>query len=626
MLIDLKNVFNKNQQFEELTELAKKYKIDVENFQKLQIELEQKPDDCQTVDLGGVLEAVGVLDRHRLERCISRSVTFATEEFVRNVTKTLHQSEVPGKSSRIVAKNGIYEFQLLPEIAACLTKAAMDAALNRSKTGLADAVVFELDGLWNRFCSTIIDCEKRLLAATLPLFRKLAAYVLRLAQMRENGKPNAQIRKTAKAEYPRISHVVRRLQVDDFWTSHTVPIVDLTFSTAADDDTGADDAFVHWLDQNGRRLHDALSIDCARIDELQKTSEFDTAWHDLALCSTSSDPTTSAVLMPPQYTSFKPSRVYAVESGPSHNTRAIGIVRVLFVVRSLVADGFWLFDKFALPFAKQIVESEKQNTTHKLSGVLENLMEVCHQHDVRLNVAELDKFLDSLIAPSTTMPSTDRSPTSSAFVCSVAMPVVGAFGARGGDFLCVPERPAKHKTHGFWPSRVEQHSFLEYVVVYTILQLLAESTNTLLHVLAFSNSAIVQKATSILQSLSVANASMENHNSLRQTTAQVCKKLIKAGTNGVEAATRAGVGAGEWECSFAPTTKKSSENVLFISSSKRSHSAFLFVDLCSRVKAFLDEDYPLHFGVMWERSAHRPRRRKSSSGPADTGEPSEPEA
>lgn len=549
---DLKSVCKGSPQFQELSSLAAQYREDIRNFRALQELLEASVKGRTTVDLGAELARCQVLNRHRLERCIATPIAKETEDFVRRVCVVLRQTENPRHTSQKVARHGIHEFKLIPEAATIISRAVVEAVLlsgGDARGTIADRVVSELDALWTDVCLPIIEGERKSLESELPATRKLAAFVIRLVQMKQNGRPPETVHATAKSEFCGVAHTLHRVSTDDWYTASRVSVWLLSTCCVAEYCAEVGKRLMGWLEHAAGAFHDALIADCASIEALRTTSEFAPEWHGLRISDSADDPATAALIEPPQYVGAFNSytgRIYALPSTPIHGSslRTVGVVRTLHVLRSLVANGMFSLGKFAAAYAKELVDREQQVITCKTSGILSNLLMLCQDFNFPADAVAIDRFVDGLVRQSTgrarasspgdraqhvatfggccAVPpsraasasagrlasSSDASSASSASSASVettvAVQSILRSGHHGRDFFCRPE--AKHKTIDFWPSRVARTSLLEYLVVYSLATMINEilsGTRTTFDIAAvgLSNSAIVDRVASNMQRL-----------------------------------------------------------------------------------------------------------------------------
>jgi hypothetical protein len=699
---DLRSVCEGSPQFQELSSLAAQYREDIRNFRALQelLEASVKGNVRTTVDLGAELARCQVLNRHRLERCIAAPIAKETEDFVRRVCVVLRQTETPRHTSQKVARHGIHEFKLIPDAANIISRAVVEAVLlagGDARGTIADRVVSELDALWTDVCLPIIEGERKSLESELPATRKLAAFVVRLVQMKQNGRPPETVHATAKSEFCGVAHTLHRVSIDDWYTASRVSVCDLGACCASEYDADVGKRMVDWLEHAAGAFHDALIADCASIEALRTTSEFAPEWHGLRISDSADDPATAALIEPPQYVgafNSQTGRIYALPSAPIHGSsslRTVGVVRTLHVIRSLVANGMFSLGKFAAAYAKELVDREQQVITCKTSGILSNLLMLCQDFNFPADAVAIDRFVDGLVRQRTgrasapghasgdasgdhaqhaatfagccAVPPSSRaahasagrltsssgasSASSSASVeTTVAVQPALRSGHHGRDFFVRPE--AKHKTIDFWPSRVARTSLLEYLVVYSLAtminEILSGSRMTFdIAAVGLSNSSIVDRVASNMQRLyrtegsplgrlmieaaqaatSADNASDHadggcsttiNRMALKQMVSFTVKKVLRTGAEGTLAAQRiAAPNAMTFVASYKPT-RATNELLLHVGSGARDPACYLFLDLCVRIKSWLDESWPLAEGMTWAKA--QPRRGTGARGKA----------
>lgn len=552
---DLQHVCSNSPQFEELSALAAQYRTDIRNFKTLQTQLEEhiQTDRPRAIDLGAELARCHVLNRHRLERCIAGPVAKETEEFVRRVCVALRQTENPVHASQRVARHGIHEFRLIPEVTNIISRAVVEAVLlsgGDARSAISDRVVSEMDALWVDLCQPIIEGERKSLQNELPAARKLASFVTRLLQMKKNGRPASTIHATAKAEICGVAHALYRFSTDDWYKTARISSAELTATCACAYDEGVGRRLEQWLDQHGAVFHDAVVADCASIEALRATSEYALEWHGLHLHDSADDPATAALVEPPRYLgSFNSptGRIYALpittatataSATTSAPMRIVGVVRTMHVLRSLIANGMFSLGAFKASYALELVDREQQLIACKTSGILSSLLTLCEDFNFPADATAIDRFVDALVRQrdesavsedGRNKANRSSKPTAASFSSCCAVPVAGHPGSvsssstassietttvatqptshlahHGRDFLVRPD--AKHKAVEFSPSRVARVSLLEYIVVYSLAamvnEILASSRTSLdTAAVAIANSSIVQRVAMNVQRL-----------------------------------------------------------------------------------------------------------------------------
>jgi len=632
-------VCSSSPQFDELSLLAAQYRTDIKNFHMLQsiLKTNSNYNERRAVDLGVELARCRVLNRHRLERCLAGPVAKETEEFVRRVCIVLRQIENPRHTSHTVARHGIHEFRLLPAVSGIISRAVVKAALladSEMRVEVANRLVAELDELWFEICLPIIDGERKLLENTLLQTRKLAAFVSRLVQMVQNKKSVETVHAIAKGEFSGVSHMIYRISTDDWYLASRVPVNDLVVCCNVEFDEAIGKSILEWIDGSGRSFHDAIVADCVRIETLSTTSEFAPAWYALGLGESADDPAAVALIEAPQYIgSFnsETGRIYAISQQCASPVRTIGIVRTFYVLRSLIANGSFPIGKFDVAYATELVDREQQVLSFKNSGILSNLLLLCNDFNCNADAKMLDNFVDGLARDrqlSTgqssfsscccAVPSAHTSTSVSSVEPTVVPTPISPPPRNGSDFFIRPD--AKHKSIDFWPSKVQRASLLEYLVVYS----LATATNEVLSgsrrsldfaAVGIANSVLVERVCNNAQKLYRThgsplvrlfghadgnNGASINQAALKQMTSHIVKKLLKAGNDGVIAARRAAAtGAMNWSTEYK-STRANTELLLHIGAGARDPACYLFLDLCVRVKSYLDESWPLPMGVVWQ--------------------------
>jgi hypothetical protein len=649
----LQRVCSNSPQFDELSTLAAKYKEDVRNFGELEGVLNLSTTDSdggnKTVDLGAELFRCRVLNRQWLERCIANPVAKETDDFVKRVCSALRQTEQPCHAGQNEARHGIHEFRLIPEVSGIITRGVTEAVLlagGDARGAIASRVVRELDIVWADVCVPIIEGERKSLEYDLPAIRKLGAFVLRLVQMNSNSKAAATLHATACCEFSGVAHTFHRVVTDDWYTASRVPSSDLFNACTKEFNEATGQWLCEWLSTSGRAFHDALVVDCISIEELRGKSEFADEWHGLFVKDSSLDPSADALITPPSYLgSFQSDtgRIYAcTRTAHGCSLRVLGVVRCMFVLRHMIANGLFPLGKFDCEYAKALVGLEKQRIAYKTTDVISKLLLICQDFEFATDAATIDKFVDSIVEQRNSKPPRAaehqlRNPgvAASAFCAIPSSSLLSddAYsvhtpqrGRRGLDYLVKPY--AKLKSIDFKPSRVARASLIEYVIVVSLASAVNEVlSHRALSIVAIgiSNSALVDRVASNMTSLRFAKGSamgrvidhgnVVNRAALTQMISQTVRKILKAGSEASDVAQRAGApGATAWNCTYKPT-RSTNELLLHIGMGVTDPCCYVFLDACLRVKSYLDESWPLPHAFTWTRV--QPRRGKARRGPKE---------
>ena len=206
-------------QFQELSHLAARYRVDLSRFRALRAKLDAADPDTKgvaTVNLGAQLAAHDLLQPHRLQRLIAVPVQRDIEDFVRALCRALASTEDPRHASAKVGRHGICEYQVVHTVPELFSTAMIDAILHGGDdvSEITDGVVRALDALWAELCTPLVAAERHSLQADAPAVRKLSAFVLRLVQMLDNGRTAAGIFGVAKAEFTNLRHTIHRVVTD----------------------------------------------------------------------------------------------------------------------------------------------------------------------------------------------------------------------------------------------------------------------------------------------------------------------------------------------------------------------------------------------------------------------------
>ena len=611
-----------SRQFHELLELAISYRNEIDQLKKIQVELnlqnDESDDDHKCVDLRALLQKFRFFDKARIQLLLEQPIAQLTRNFIHSMCRALRQTENPCFSSKRLARHALVEYELIPLLANALASAILDAALSNreARIQIRDRLLEEFDRIFNLLCLPLIDGERKSLIEEGSLLRKLAAFVKRLTQMQKNKKPVTSIHDTALNEYPGIAHVVYRVVNDDWFTASRVDHAAFLFACKT---PGAEAAkrLDAWLASHALEFHDALIFDCAKITAISNAGAHDVAWHGLQLSADGVDPCTASYIAPPTFLSFSTTsmRIYAIPTEIHSHLRLLGVVRTLFVLRTLLSSSIFALGIVKLGFAKMLVEAEKDNLTAHSSRTLAQLLSIAQDFGLRVEPSQLEAHMaekgDSASATNSLVVDT----TTSAVSTTVAPTPLGIHG----DFLVKPL--VKVKTIDFMPSRVSKHALVEYLIVYAIGNELNQilSKQCTLTIVGLENSTIVNLvATKMLQfhrtkSLAhvFANESEINRAVLVQLVSATIRKILRAGEAGAAAAAAAAAPqAVPWTVKYSPAP--SQELMLWIATSSNEPICLLFFELLMRIKSYLDESWPLPVGVEWTTSTTRRGRRGGS--------------
>ena len=644
---DLKDIRKKSPLFDELCCLAVKYREDIRKFDELDRVIYDNGKFKPTIDLGLELKKCRILNRFWLERNILLPVRKETENFIRRMCSGLREKEEPCRSSQNEARHTFYEFKLIPELAAVISSAVIEAVLSSEEGDLniRRRVLNELDVLWGEICTTIIEGERKSLEYDQPSIKKLSAFVLRLIQMNANGRSGKALYATASLEFSGISHTFHRIVTDEWFTASRVSSAAELFIICTRREFNVDDEkrISDWVVKHATPFYNALCIDYTRIDEIRSKCEFSEEWHGLNLKDCSADPSTDSLLTPPSYLGFfnsETGRVYACSNAAGSSAfRVVGVVRCLFVMRRLISDEFFEIGKFDTEYARNIINIEKQHIIYKTSDIASKMLLICEDSDVSISAQQINDFIDDLLVnhrSGAESSNQSRPAISASAVCAVPtsssmfseIPLVNN-NRRGVDFFVRPH--AKLKFVEYRPSRVQRSLLLEYTIVFTIAHCLNEILSTRrsfvdIAAIGISNSILVENVASNIQKLHDIKGSSTsrvfengilNRTSLTQIVSNTVRRLIKAGAEASAFAQKAGAtDAISWTSNYQ-TTKSNTELILHVGLSVRDPACYLFLDVCVRVKTLLDESWPLPSGMNWTKMSHR--RGKSRQATSDDG-------
>ena len=649
-------------QFQELSQLAARYRVDLQRFRVLNAKLkvaDSETKDVSTINIGAELAAHELLQPHRLQRLIAVPVQRDIEDFVRALCRALASTEDPRHASSKVGRHGICEYQVVHAVPELLGTAVLDAILHGGEdvSDITDGVVRALDGLWAELCTPLVTAERRILSADVPAVRKLAAFVLRLVQMLDNKRPTASIFATAKCEFTGLRHTLHRVVTDSWFRASFVVTQPLTALRTEAATEAAAEAFVAWLRAHGASFHDALVADATRMEALAAKGEFAPEWHGLCLRDEAQDPSTSALVETPRfYGGFNTStsRVYALplptsSCGPM---RVLRSARVLFVLRSLVVSGTLQLGRVSRSYASLLVAREIDVLMCKSSSLMADLTALCADAGLAADTDTLDAFVERLVHGDGGRTQAEGGgggggvglPTAIALSATntASSTLSTAAAVRSEDYFVRPV--AKAKTIVFAPSAVARTSLVEYTVLYAIafhLETILAERRTTMHagVVGIALSTIADKAAELLTTMYRAEGAAIlklvdseastgaglNVKLLRKLCAVIVRKALKCGHDGCAAARRVEAPrATAFTATFRGGQRSLQTAVLHVGNDASDPACFLLLDLLVRLKTHLDESWPLPTGVEWlaakpRRGGGGPRREEGDEALGDAG-------
>ena len=599
-----------------------------------------------------------IYDRARMQLSLSGPLRDAIEAFSSSIYNTVEKTMDPEMSTHKCNRNGVLAHSVIQGCATILMNACERLVLvdtNMSVEEVTAQTLASLDDLWSHVCGLTIENERAALAGDLEHLRKLAALVLQANQMVANQRDKPNIFNIAKEKFAKVAHMHCRVATDPWFKSHHVPSTGIkqlaVCSSALEEETS--NAFFQWASSFGKAFHDALVLDCDRIERLLREPAQSVAWHNVTVVENSEGVDCATTLMPPSYlrrfttsggkTYIKNERQ---RQGEAHDTsvRAIACVRAVKVVRTLVDRGWLPLNLFCKKYVDALIDAEVRLYSDRTVDIIEHLSAVCNESGYAVSEAEVSKIIadmacknalvertpahgdDTDSGSSSSASSSNTASTSSLLdhrrrrlqnAASDATPV-SVVQFYNVDHL-VPPQAIDNRSFRVNIGCVHSFAVFEYAVICALARIVwtvidRSRLSGISEDMTFSSVMVVSETTNILQHdgdilSAYTRRVLASHASVVQTVSLAIRKVITAGKSGFDASERAkATGRIVWDAEY--DTDAHSSLCLRIGRGSRDPMGVTFLELCLRLKAHLDEGWPLSMGVYWAMVS--PRRGKRS--------------
>ena len=641
-------------QVDEFSELATRYQRQSLQLEALHRRLNTMPNG-RIVSLNDLVVEYGICDQQRIRTSLKDPIRRAIQNFVSTLYATVERLSWRELTSSKTNRNGIVAHEIIQSCSAVLANAC-DKAVFQSSSALVDNVIAqaseELSDIWRRQCGIMIENERTALSAELEHIQRLAAIILQSTQMVTNKRDVESTYNSIRGQFIKVSHVFHRVTNDAWFASSKIKSFGLLLNTFNPSDAHKA-TFVDWVQTNGKLFHEALLKDCSNIERLVLEPMESVLWHGVQIMSEVEDTVDVAAVLAPSYLktfSNDSGRVYIRNirsSGDASSVpcRALPCVKVLTVLRTLMERSWLPIHWFSTSFVITVIHTESIVYSSKTLDIIEHLANICTQsghhissddvtalvtkdamHSVAhdLQTQSRDGEVNDCFMAQNDEDYKSRSSSSTSSTRAVVNPNVyptsrASIPQQSTHFYYEYLQPPMAIDNNAFSTRllhVHSFSMIDYASVCSIARFvwckidrsrLAGTSEELI----LPNSALVQMTIDLLQHdadvmPSFVHAAISNPASMSQQFALVVKKLIAAGKEGCDAADMSNARTRVlWDVSLC---QFHGSLALRIGRGTRDPVATTLVDLCLRIKAHLDQSWPLPVSVVWGSSI--PRRGK----------------
>ena len=612
-----------NSQARQLSSWALSYRSDLHKFARVLDALSSEPHDV--VDFPVLLASNGLVHRSRIISCITRKVCVVADAYFEDLMKIQHAIANPHATSKKLAKHCIYAQVLSSRVAATVSDFAIQAALTpdpEERERLRGRVTQELDVLHKHFCVPLVAAERESIDSDAQAVHRLITVLKQLLSIHaDSGRGPSVLVEFLKVQLPSLTHIIAVVADDQCYTASRIPTQELLrLATHGAVDDATTKCIYEWTTTHAQLFKDLLESDLVRLRTLEHCSDLSPCWNGAEVTDKAEDPCDSAVLLPPTFVGKfinTSGRIVIKNTVNTALTRGIGVVRALVSLRTLIVNNWLPFGLVSVKFAQSVFEMERDATMAKSADVMEALRMLINESGFRLDDAQIDAFLSSL-----------KSQPQSSNVAPLPQVVSRQASVLPcDDFLVIPM--ARQRKLSFMPWHVPRRSFFDYVTLCSLAKLVNETIEADLRggtptLAVFDNQTIVSVVEQQVHSLRDLWPAEVNRNFLSQAVASVIKRVMATGAEACNFARSASAqGAIKWRCSFAQA-RSNGEYTLDVGKGAKDSMTFIFLELVARIKAFLDESFPLPTKVTWKlqaklpaKRAHRRTRAKSPPEPSD---------
>lgn len=624
----------------EYAEHAQRYKANLKELTKLSSTLKQQP-PSSFVNLFDVFRSHNIRDRSRVDTHASEQITKAVSSFVgKGIYEELESRASKDVSSSKHVQHKIMGCKLQQDVSTYIARATVTTATrgtdDDARVDIKEALLAQLFVVWASVCLPLIEAERKALQQDAKHVHGLIAVVQRaigvLNNSERHGKPKSASRYACffKSVCRSHKHTAERIRIDQWFTSSKTLWPSEALSSIS--------VFVEWFEEYGSAFHKTLVKDYNRLQMLCAEPADSSAWYGVEVVDTVSNPMGVFLFNPPSYigrfetSSGKVYARYEAVNGGQSITRALTLVQTFWVVHEIIQREWLPFRFVSAAYALDLVESEIQLYSFTVQGITKELTQICKDAGYNVEEERLDKIVYDVCSKYTqslhhrvvrTASNLSIQTTSATCVdsymdkqLSKSKRVMSIPTKQPADTLCT----FRDKSCPFRPDCVHWRSLLDYFVIHALAQEVSQSIDYGRGRRVVCDITInSQKLIGIVESYFIDAIQREhcvetremllqtcNKASLRQCIPAVIKSLLHVGSH---ACTDMNVLTPS-SCVLWNTTYKEERNkggmLLTIGYGSNDPMAFIFFNLCSRIKGWLDQSWPLPFGVHWDVKRQRP--------------------
>lgn len=615
--------------------------------------------------------------RDRLKQRVIGSIHHTMAVFVQHVGRAMHEITRHAEKSSKVALGGLMEAAMEREISSLLASATQRAMFSSlvDCANVRSWFLERMDDLWSQAVLPVIAGELAAVTAEMAACEDVIEQLRMLQATVCKSKRNAvEVLVSTRKRLSERAHVLARIETCAWYGASRVPFGQLLSLFNPDSETALratmDAATVHvaecvtaWLVQHLQPALTALRADRERLCLLHETPADSPIWHAVEFASAVDDPAAWTRLLEPGMLSHfdtASGRVYVRPCAPSF-ARVTTAARTLATVRALVSSGNLPLGVVGVVYADRILESDLADLNSKQADHSEQLLTMLSDAGCVATEETLYKYLLTLGLRVALPDAAEAGEASTSHAHDELRRVSSPLLAENaGDVLVAPTQRRRHVA--LRPGLVPINALQHYVVVFAIMRLVNDAVtvalrNSVMHVanvcdhaVRFSNDEILASTKSVVASVCTFDASAptggvrwqsqstpsevlalrrpfrslwllhEPDARLRQITGLVADRLCDAASGAQNAAALVGRGVPRFRAAYeAP--RPHAQNVLFVAGHALEPACHAFLELCVRVCAHFEEDWPLPAGVVWTlpRMRDNARSARRHAGDAASG-------
>jgi len=602
----------------EYAKTIKNYRKDVRKLTGLCKDLETS--DAAFVNLFDVLQTHGITDRTRIASYIGPEVQKAVYGFVANgIHEVFEQFKDIKRSSPKNVVTKILENKFKLEISTHIARATVEFAIrgNECIDHVKDGLLAQLLVVWGRICVPLIEGEQASLKSDGLGIHKLIETLKRALEAIASKTPSTEdaFKAFRKSVAMKHHHVLHRISVDPWFKSHELVPPTAVFACQR--------AFEEYFNGTGRDFKARLVEDEKRIAVIVKSRVDHECWYATTLTTIVTDTMGVFQFRAPSYNNgvfmTESGRVYATYTNSAPSCRCLPVIQTWWALHDMIKRGWLPVHSIGRRYSIALVESELQLYNRKIRGVVELFTDAL----VEMGIKCAD--LESVLSTASTSVKPDLSLKPRIATSSVDEHEEVARVDRGSETRLPTTSPDdtltlfRDKSSPFLPLSVHWHSIVEYLVIHFIGSTVSEAIDSgrgacSVNRLSISNDKVANFVSTIMKQLVLANTNaylsatlerLSSIDSLKQTISIVVKKVLRVGREALTAANTAGVAKNVvWTVLYNAQPQKQAAQI-DIGYGVNDPMLYLVFNLCSRLKGFLDANWPLPVGVTWVHN--RPR-------------------